>query len=172
MDFATTDLCDDHEARLADGSLRVLTPGWQAFGKRARFAGPAMTLKVFEDNSLVREALESPGQGRVLVVDAGGSARCALVGGNLGQLGEKNGWAGIVLNGYVRDTVELNDCDIGIRALGVHPRKSEKRNSGQRDVALQMPGAVVRPGNWIYVDEDGVLVSDVDLASPVSAKQG
>jgi regulator of ribonuclease activity A len=159
----TTDICDANEARLADGSLRVLTPGFLHFGKRAAFAGPAATLKVFEDNSLVRAALESPGEGKVLVVDGGGSMRCALVGGMLGVLAEKNGWAGIVVNGCVRDTDELKTCDIGIRALGVHPQKSQKRNIGQPDVTVQMPGAVVRPGNWIYADADGVLVSDEKL---------
>jgi regulator of ribonuclease activity A len=164
MEFATTDLCDDNEARLADGSLRVLSPGLRHFGQHHRFAGPAATLKVFEDNSLVREALESPGHGRVLVVDGGGSLRCALVGGKLGELAERNGWAGIVVNGCVRDTAELDACAIGIRALDTHPRKSQKRNAGEREVVVQMPGAVVRPGNWIYADADGVLVADVNLA--------
>jgi len=163
MNFATTDLCDDNEDRLADGTLRVLTPGFCHFGKRAVFAGPAATLKVFEDNSLVREAVESPGNGRVLVVDGGGSLRCALVGGKLGVLAEKNGWAGIVVNGCVRDSAELDACDIGVRALALHPQKSQKRNIGEREVAVQMPGAVVRPGNWIYADADGVLVADGKL---------
>ena len=163
MEFATTDLCDDHEDRLADGTLRVLSPGFRHFGQRQRFAGPAATLKVFEDNSLVREAVESAGHGRVLVVDGGGSLRCALVGGKLGELAQNNGWACIVVNGCVRDTAELDACAIGIRALDTHPRKSQKRNAGEREVALQMPGAVVRPGNWIYADADGVLVSDVAL---------
>jgi len=163
MKPVTTDLCDANEARLADGSLRVLTPGFLPFGKRVAFAGPAATLKVFEDNSLVRAALESPGEGKVLVVDGGGSLRCALVGGMLGELAQKNGWAGIIVNGCVRDSDELNACDVGIRALAVHPQKSQKRNIGQQDVAVQMPGAVVRPGNWIYADADGVLVSDEKL---------
>jgi regulator of ribonuclease activity A len=165
MKPVTTDLCDANEAQLADGTLRVLAPVFRAFGKQEAFAGPAATLKVFEDNSLVREAVESPGQGRVLVVDGGGSLRCALVGGNLGLLAEKNGWVGIVVNGCVRDTGELDVCAIGIRALAVHPQKSQKRGAGERDVTVQMPGAVVRPGNWIYVDADGVLVSDEKLGA-------
>ncbi|WP_459573604.1 ribonuclease E activity regulator RraA [Cupriavidus sp. 8B] len=163
MSFATTDLCDANEARLADGSLRVLSPVFQHFGKRTAFSGPAATLKVFEDNSLVREAVESPGNGRVLVVDGGGSLRCALVGGNLGVLAEKNGWVGIIVNGCVRDSGELAVCDIGLRALALHPQKSQKRNVGEREVTVQMPGAVVRPGNWIYADADGVLVADTKL---------
>ncbi len=165
MKPVTTDLCDANEARLADGSLRVLAPVFRAFGKQEAFAGPAATLKVFEDNSLVRATLETPGQGRVLVIDGGGSLRCALVGGNLGLLAEKNGWVGIVVNGCVRDTAELNVCDIGLRALAVHPQKSQKRDSGEFEVAVQMPGAVVRPGNWIYADADGVLVADDKLGA-------
>ncbi len=165
MKHATTDLCDANEPRLADGTLRVMAPGFRAFGKQLAFAGPAATLKVFEDNSLVRETLESPGQGRVLVVDGGGSMRCVLVGGNLGLLAEKNGWVGIIVNGCVRDTAELDVCDIGIRALATHPQKSQKRGAGEREVAVQMPGAVVRPGNWIYVDADGVVVSDEALGA-------
>jgi len=107
MTFATCDLCDANEDKLADGSLHVLPPIFRAFGKAVRFADPARTLKVFEDNVLVRAALEMPGEGSVLVVDGGGSLRCALVGGNLGQLAENNGWAGILVHGCVRDTAEL-----------------------------------------------------------------
>lgn len=161
---ATTDLCDAHEDRLDAGRLRVLAPGLRHFGRARRFCGRAVTLKLFEDNSLVRIALEAPGNGAVLVVDGGGSMRCALVGGNLGVLAEKNGWAGILVNGAVRDADELDACDLGVRALGTHPRKSLKRNSGERDVAVQFPGAVIRPGDWIYADADGVLVSDEALA--------
>jgi regulator of ribonuclease activity A len=160
-----TDLCDANEPRLADGTLRVMAPVFRAFGKRKAFAGPAATLKIFEDNSLVREALESPGQGRVLVVDGGGSLRCALVGGNLGVLAEKSGWAGIIVNGCVRDSAELNVCDIGVRALATHPQKSQKRGAGEREVTVWMPGAVVRPGDWIYADEDGVIVADEKLGA-------
>jgi regulator of ribonuclease activity A len=95
----------------------------------------------------------------VLVIDGGGSLRCALVGGNLGQLAKDNGWEGILINGCVRDTRELAECDIGIHALAVHPRKSIKQNVGHRDVGVQMPGAFIQAGEWIYADEDGVLVS-------------
>lgn len=164
MKHATTDLCDANEARLADGSLRVMAPVFLPFGRRMAFAGPAVTLKLFEDNSLVREAVERPGQGRVLVVDGGGSLRCALVGGNIGRLAEQNGWAGIIVNGCVRDRAELDACEIGVRALAMHPQKSQKRNVGERDIKIQMPGAVVEAGSWIYADADGVLVSDVPLS--------
>ncbi len=163
MTFATTDLCDAHEDRLGAGTLRVLDPVFRRFGLATSFSGPAATLKLFEDNSLVRTALEEQGDGRVLVVDGGGSLRCALVGGNLGELAQRNGWAGIVVNGCVRDTRELNACEIGIAALATHPQRSHKRGGGEREVSVRMPGATVKSGDWIYVDEDGVLVSDVAL---------
>lgn len=159
MTFATCDLCDTHEDKLADGSLSVLPPIFEKFGRHTRFAGPARTLKVFEDNVLVRAALETPGEGSVLVVDGGGSLRCALVGGNLGKLAEKNGWAGIIVNGCVRDSAELNDCEVGIRALATHPRRSIRKGVGERDLAVDVGGVTVRPGDWIYADEDGVLAA-------------
>ncbi len=164
MTFATCDLCDANEDRLADGSLHVLPPVFRDFGKHARFAGPARTLKVFEDNVLVRAALETPGEGSVLVVDGGGSLRCALVGGNLGALAQKNGWAGIVVYGCVRDSAELKQCEIGIRALASHPRRSIRKGVGERDLAVDIAGVSVRPGEWVYADEDGMLVSRTKLA--------
>jgi regulator of ribonuclease activity A len=164
MSFATCDLCDANEAKLADGSVRVLDPLFRPFGRRAAFAGPVATLKVFEDNALVRAALEEGGAGRVLVIDGGGSRRRALVGGNLGRLAEKNGWAGLVVNGCVRDSDELNACAIGVRALATHPRKSGKRGVGERDIAVQMAGVVIHPGEWLYADADGVMVSAQALA--------
>jgi regulator of ribonuclease activity A len=163
MNPVTTDLCDANEARLSAGTLRVLEPVFLHFGGASSFAGPASTLKIFEDNTLVRSALEEPGQGRVLVIDGGGSTRCALVGGNLGVLAQKNGWAGIVVYGCVRDTLELAACEVGVVALGAHPRKSDKRGVGQRDIAVDVLGTRVEPGHWIYADADGVLVSDTAL---------
>ena len=161
--FATTDLCDAHEARLRDGSLQVATPPWIALGAVPRFAGPAVTLRVPDDNSLVRAALEQPGDGRVLVVDGGGSLRCALVGGKLGDLGERNGWQGVIVHGCVRDADELDACRFGVRALHTHPRKSDKRGLGERDVVLGFAGVTVRPGDWIYADRDGWIVSAAAL---------
>jgi regulator of ribonuclease activity A len=163
MTFATTDLCDAHEDKLAAGTLRVLEPALRPYGGAARFTGPAATLKLFEDNTLVRTALEEQGGGRVLVVDGGGSLRCALVGGNLGVLAQKNGWAGIVVYGCVRDSAELAACDVGVLALATHPRKSDKRGAGVRDVPVTVLGTRIAPGEWIYADADGVLVSDAPL---------
>lgn len=158
-DIATADLCDAHEAAIEAGTVRVLPPLLRAFGGRVRFAGPVATLRVHEDNALVRAALETAGEGRVLVVDGGGSTRTALVGGNLGKLAQDHRWAGVVVHGCVRDTAELAACAVGIVALGACPRKPRKRGEGATDVAVAVLGVPVRPGEWCYVDEDGVLFS-------------
>ena len=159
MSFSTCDLCDAHAERLAAGTLAALPPVFTAFGKRRAFSGPAGTLKVFEDNALVRSTLERAGQGRVLVIDGGGSLRSALVGGNLGVLAVTNGWAGIIVYGAIRDSVELDACDTGIRALALHPQRSARKGVGDTDVRVMIAGVAVVPGNWIYADEDGILVS-------------
>jgi len=161
----TTDLCDANEGALADGSLRILEPGLIALGARVAFAGPAATLKVFEDNALVAEAVKTPGEGRVLVVDAGGSRRCAVFGGNLAAVAARNGWGGVIINGCARDSGEIDAADIGVRALALHPRRPAKRGEGQRDVAVAFLGVTVRPGEWIYADADGVLVSSTALTA-------
>jgi regulator of ribonuclease activity A len=163
MTFATTDICDAHEDLITKGQLRVCAPVFKPYGGLTRFNGTAVTLKVFEDNTWVRTLLDEPGQGRVLVIDGGGSTRCALVGGNLGVLAEKNNWAGIVVFGCVRDTLELAQSKVGIRALAAHPQKSVKRNVGERDLVVDIAGTVVKPGNMIYADEDGLIVSDKAL---------
>jgi regulator of ribonuclease activity A len=159
----TTDLCDANEDALAAGALRVFDPGLVALGGRVAFAGPAATLKVFEDNALIAEAVKAPGEGRVLVVDAGGSRRCAVFGGNLAAAAARNGWAGVIINGCVRDSGEIDAADIGVRALALHPRRPAKRGEGQRDVAVAFLGVTLRPGEWIYADADGVLVSSTAL---------
>ena len=155
MTHATTDLSDAHpEAQTCD-------PVFGDFGGRTAFFGPIKTLKVFEDNVLVRATLETPGENRVLVVDGGGSTRCALFGGNLGQLAVKNGWAGVVIYGLIRDSVEISQQDFGLKALGTHPRKSEKGlHSAQSDRVLKFAGVEFGPGAWLYADSDGIVVSD------------
>lgn len=162
---ATADLCDRYEAELAAGRVRVLAPGFVHFGRHRAFAGPASTLAVHEDNALVRSALEEPGAGRVLVIDGGGSLRCALVGGNLGALAVKNGWAGIVVNGCVRDTAELEPLALGVRALGTHPQKAKKRGVGERDVTVRVAGATIAPGDRVVADADGIVVIDAALGA-------
>ncbi len=161
--FATADLCDANEARLLAGAVRVLYPAFRAFGSQPRFAGRVETVRCFEDNSMVRRALEQAGDGRVLIVDGGGSLRCALFGGNLAQLAQRNGWSGVVVNGCVRDVAEINATAIGVRALATHPRRSDRRGGGSTGQAIEIGGARIAAGNWCYVDDDGILVSDVPL---------
>ncbi|MDG5976437.1 ribonuclease activity regulator protein RraA [Hydrogenophaga taeniospiralis CCUG 15921] len=157
--FATCDLCDAHKND-GSGSFRVLPPVLRDFGAVRRFSGPVVTVKCFEDNTPVKAAVESPGEGRVLVVDGGASLRRALLGGNLGAAAARNGWAGVVIDGCVRDVAELAACQVGIRALASMPLPTERRNEGLRDLAVQIQGVWVRPGDWLYADEDGVVVSD------------
>ena len=153
----TGDLCDAHKGS-TDGSFRVLPPAFSDYGGRLRFAGPISTLKCFEDNSLVKAALESPGHGQVLVVDGGGSVRRALLGGNIAAAAAKNGWAGVVIDGAVRDSAELRRCAIGIRALALIPMPTERRGEGQRDAVLLFRGMRIAPGEWLVADEDGIVV--------------
>lgn len=162
--FATCDLCDDFDGKPEYG-LRVVEPMFRTYGGVPAFAGPIATLKVFEDNSLVRERLGEPGEGRVLVVDGGGSRRCALVGDQLGELGVKNGWAGIVVYGCIRDSAVIAKQAIGVRALDTHPRKSVKAGVGQRDVVVTFGGVSFAPGEWLYADADGILVANRALVA-------
>ena len=156
--FSTCDFCDVHKADVS-GTFRVLPPVFQSYGGKPVFAGPVTTVKCHEDNSLVKAAVESPGEGRVLVVDGGGSLRRALVGGNLAAAAARNGWAGLVVDGCVRDVAELKAAAVGIRALALMPLPTERRGEGQRDVAVLIQGVWVRPGDWLYADADGIVVS-------------
>jgi regulator of ribonuclease activity A len=150
----TTDLCDAHP-----DDVRVVAPLFRDFGGRIAFSGPIVTIKAHEDNVLFRKALEEPGQGRVLVVDGGGSLRCAMMGGNLAEIGAKNGWSGVLMNGCVRDVKDLGATAIGVKALAAHPVKSGKKGEGSRDVVVTFGGVTFRPGEMLYADEDGVIVS-------------
>ncbi|MDO9599717.1 MAG: ribonuclease E activity regulator RraA [Azoarcus sp.] len=158
MSIQTADLCDAHEDKVS-----VVAPMFRSFGGRPAFGGPISTLKLFEDNSLVRKALESPGNDRVLVIDAGGSMRCAVVGDQLAELGVKNGWAGIVAYGCIRDSKAIGQMDIGVFALGTHPKKTVKRNIGEVDITVTFGGVSFVPGHYLYGDEDGVIVSATAL---------
>ncbi|MCP5201744.1 MAG: ribonuclease E activity regulator RraA [Gammaproteobacteria bacterium] len=155
---ATADLYDAHGE-----TLRVLAPIFRDFGGARIFEGPVATLKVHEDNSLVRAALEQPGEGRVLVVDGGGSLRCALVGDNLAMLGVENGWAGIIVYGCIRDAAPIAALAIGVKALATNPRKSVKKGEGERDVVLRFAEVSIAPGDYLYADEDGVVVAGARL---------
>jgi len=153
----TSDLCDAHKAGLGS-ALRVLPPVFRDFGAVTAFAGPVATVRCFEDNSWVKAALDEPGAGRVLVVAGGGSLRRALVGGNLAAAAARNGWAGIVVDGCVRDVAELARCAVGIRALAAIPLATDKRQEGQRDVPVQVQGVWLHPGERLVADADGVVV--------------
>ena len=162
MSFATADLCDQHENKIGL-SLRVVAPLFLRFGGRPAFAGQIVTLKLFEDNSLVRATLGEPGAGKVLVVDGGGSLRCALLGDQLGVLAHKNGWEGIVVYGCIRDSAAIDAIDIGIRALATHPQKSVKKGIGERDIPVSFAGVRFQAGEWLYADEDGMIISTAPL---------
>lgn len=160
--ISTCDLCDAHKND-GSGAFRVLPPVFRDFGAVRRFAGPVVTVKCFEDNTPVKQAVESAGEGHVLVVDGGGSLRRALLGGNLGATAARNGWAGVVIDGCVRDVAELAVCEVGIRALASVPLPTERKVDGQRELAVLMQGVWVRPGDWLYADEDGIVVSATQL---------
>ncbi|KAF7105267.1 hypothetical protein CFC21_106096 [Triticum aestivum] len=164
LPLATAEACDANARMITSGELRALQPVFRMYGGRRLFAGPVVTVKVFEDNVLVRGILEEKGEGRVLVVDGGGSLRRALLGGNIAMLAQNNGWAGIVINGCVRDVDEINECDIGVRALGSHPMKSDKRGVGEKHAPVTVAGARICDGEWLYADADGILVSRTELS--------
>jgi regulator of ribonuclease activity A len=156
--FSTCDICDERKADTS-GAFRVLPPVFRDFGGRERFFGPVATLRCIEDNSSVRLAVAQPGDGRVLVVDGGASLRRALVGGNLAAAAAANGWAGIVVDGCVRDIDELRACSLGIRALALMPLPTEKRAEGESGIAVRIQGVWIRPGDWLYADADGIVVT-------------
>jgi regulator of ribonuclease activity A len=151
------DLCDAHE-----DVIEVCHVAFRDFGGRAAFSGPIRTVRCFEDNALVRQALSEPGEGAVLVVDGGGSLRRSLLGDNLAADALRNGWAGVVVFGAVRDTAELADMDLGIKALGTCPMRTVKRGEGLRDAPVAFGGVVFVPGDILHADADGLAVLPVD----------
>ena len=161
-DFSTCDFCDMH---LNDdsGRFRVLPPVFRSFGGHRKFAGRVATVQCLDDNSLVRATLVTPGEGRVLVVDGGGSLRRALVGGNVAASAAKNGWAGVLVYGCVRDVAELGAVATGLYALALNPMPTRKQNQGLSNVAVQIANIPIAPGDWLYADEDGIVVSDREL---------
>lgn len=153
------DLCD----AFAD-VVTVLEPMFSDFGGIDGFGGPVVTVKCFEDNSLVAEQVALAGKGRVLVVDGGGSMRCALLGDNLAQKAADNGWAGVLVYGCVRDVEILAEIGVGVQALAAHPRKSVKKGIGELDVPVTFAGVTIRPGDHLYADANGVLCSPQALS--------
>ena len=158
--FVTADLCDVHEALLRSCLLQ-----FRDFGALRRFCGMIRTVKCYDDNVLVRRTLETPGEGKVLVVDGAGYLGSALIGDQIALLAQQNGWAGVVINGAVRDVVALAGIGIGVKALGSNPRKSGKAGVGQVDVPVTLGGVTFHPGEWLYSDEDGLLVAAEELRS-------
>ncbi|MDT8437594.1 MAG: ribonuclease E activity regulator RraA [Wenzhouxiangellaceae bacterium] len=158
--WTTPDLCDAHAEY-----VRVVTGiDWRSFGGRAKFHGPIRTARCFEDNSRVKERLAEPGNGAVLVVDGGGSLRHALIGDQIAAAAQANGWAGVVIHGACRDVEVLAGIDLGVLALGAVPIKSVRRGEGQADVPVSFGGVVLRPGEYLYADANGVIVADRVLA--------
>jgi regulator of ribonuclease activity A len=158
MDFTTCDLADAHPQ-----TVSAAAPLFRDFGQHTSFFGRVSTVRVQDDNVLVRAALAEPAAGRVLVIDGAASLRCALLGDVLGALAVANGWQGVLINGCVRDSGMLATLALGIKALATHPLKSGKTGKGERDVEVAFAGCTFRPGDWLYADGDGVLVSAVAL---------
>jgi regulator of ribonuclease activity A len=159
----TTDLLDNNEVLLEAGKIRIVAPLFRDYGGRIEFNGAIATLKIFEDNTLVRETLSESGDGRVLVVDGGGSLRCALLGDQLGALAVKNGWSGLVIYGAIRDAAELAKLPLGIKALNTYPLKSLKRGLGDKNIPVRFGEVTFVPGEWLYADLDGIIVSSAML---------
>ncbi|PON59260.1 Regulator of ribonuclease activity A [Parasponia andersonii] len=163
--FKTADICEKYPALLTTRELRILAPSFGIYGRCRAFSGPVVTAKVIDDNVLVREILATKGEGRVLLIDAGGdSSRCAIIGGKLTVQAKELGWAGIVVNGCIRDVDDINDTDFGVRALASNPVKPGKKRVGQSHVALNISGMVVLEGEWLYADSDGILISKYELS--------
>ncbi|MFK7795752.1 MAG: ribonuclease E activity regulator RraA [Gammaproteobacteria bacterium] len=156
--FKTADLCDDHS-----DSLSIAQPLFQDYGKNISFCGEISTVKCFEDNSLVRKQLEQDGKGRVLVVDGGGSTRCAMVGDILAQMGTDNGWNGIIVYGCIRDSGVIATISLGVKAIGTLPLKSVKKGEGEIDIPVHFADADFIPGQFAYADEDGIILSPTKL---------
>ncbi len=161
MNFTVPDICDDFLPE-----VQVLEPLFTAYGGRQKFCGEIVTVKCFEDNSLVKQTLGTDGHGKVLVVDGGGSLRCALLGDMLGAMAAQNGWQGVLINGCVRDVKILRTIDIGVSALVCHPLKSNKRNEGQLNVPVRFAGVDFEPDQYLYADENGIIVAKNKLNLP------
>lgn len=158
------DLCDAY-----GDAVQVLELEFRSFGGREAFGGPVRTVRCFEDNSRVAEEVRTAGEGAVLVVDGGGSRRCALLGDNLAEQAAANGWSGVLLFGCVRDVAALAHIDLGVQALGAHPRRSLKRGTGEVGVPVRFGGAGLAPGRFVYADRNGVIVADEPLRMPTDA---
>lgn len=160
MEYITPDLCDEYP------EVQVLEPIFNNFGGRSSFGGEVVTVKCFEDNSIVKEQVAQPGKGKVMVVDGGGSMRAALLGDMLAEKAVENGWEGLVIFGCIRDVDAIMELDLGVQALNTHPRKTEKRGLGDLNVDVTFTGVTVKPGMYVYADNNGVILSEKELTMP------
>ena len=161
MHYLTPDLCDAYP-----DLIQVVEPMFSNFGGRDSFGGQIVTLKCFEDNSLVKEQIALEGKGKVLVVDGGGSLRCAMLGDMVAEQASKNGWEGLLIYGCVRGVDMLAQTDLGVQALASHPKKSEKRGIGELNVPVTFGGVTFKPGDYLYADNNGVIISPSPLTMP------
>lgn len=156
-DILTPDLCDDYP------EIQVVEPMFGNFGGKEAFGGEIVTVKCFEDNSVVKEQVATPGKGKVMVVDGGGSMRAALLGDLLAEKAVENGWEGLVIYGCIRDVDAIGETNLGVQALAAHPRKTDKRGLGDLNVPVTFGGVTFYPGHYIYADNNGVVVSQKAL---------
>ena len=161
MNWVTPDLCDENPEL-----VQAVEPGFSNYGGLDAFYGQIVTVKCFEDNSKVKELVEQPGEGKVMVVDAGGSFRCAMLGDMLAEKAVKNGWSGIIMYGCVRDVDVLAELPLGVQALGSHPMKSLKKGIGEQDLDVTFGGVTFRPGEYVYADNNGIIISPEPLQLP------
>ena len=157
--FKTADLSDVHS-----DNLKAVGDIFKSYGQVKRFQGTVVTVKVFEDNVLVKAELEKPGEGKVLVVDGGASMKCALMGDNVASLIMQNGWEGVIINGAIRDSADINEMEVSVKALGTHPFKSIKKGLGDVNVPVTFGGITFNPGEYLYSDEDGIIVAASKLS--------
>lgn len=155
----TADLMDFYQDELQSCEIQ-----FKNFGCHHSFWGPCRTVKCSKDNVLARKILEEKGNGHVLVIDGGGSLSVALMGDIIAAIAQKNNWAGVIINGAIRDTVAIGNINIGVKALGSNPRKSNKEGVGKIDVPVSFGTITVNPGDWIYSDEDGIVVAHRELS--------
>lgn len=161
MSWSIPDICDDFLVE-----LQVLDALFTAYGGRDKFSGEVVTIKCFEDNTLLKQTLATGGAGKVMVVDGGGSLRRALLGDMLAAMAVDNGWQGVVINGCVRDVEILKTIGIGIRALNCHPVRSDKRNEGRLNIPVAFAGAHIKPGQYLYADQNGIVIANTKLKLP------
>ena len=156
--LSTPDLCDQYPDK-----VRVLEPIFNSYGGRTDFSGQAVTIKCFEDNSVVKKLVDEPGFGRVIVMDGGGSLRRAILGDMLAVNAANNGWSGLLIYGCIRDCDEIGKIELGVKALNTHPMKTDKRGLGDLNVAVSFAGHTIQPGDWVYADNNGVVLSSEAL---------